>query len=241
MIDIIPAIDIIGGKCVRLIQGDYRVKKIYNENPLEVAKAFEDAGIRRLHLVDLEGAKARHVVNMKVLADIAYASQLVIDFGGGIQTDDDIQQVFDNGAKMVTIGSIAVTNPDMLNSWIIRYGSEKIILGADVKGDKIAISGWMVTTDSDLFEFLAERKKTGIKKVLCTDISKDGMLTGPAVQLYQKIKQYFAGFYLIASGGVSTITDIEDLEKTGVDAVIIGKALYEDSISLNDLKKFLKT
>jgi len=239
MIDIIPAIDIIGGKCVRLIQGDYRVKKIYNENPLEVAKAFEDSGIRRLHLVDLEGAKARHVVNMKVLADIACATRLVIDFGGGIQTDDDIQQVFDNGAKMVTIGSIAVTNPDMLNSWIIRYGSEKIILGADVKGDKIAISGWMDTTDSDLFEFLAERKKTGIKKVLCTDISKDGMLTGPAFKLYQRIKQYFTDFYLIASGGVSTVTDIEILEKTGLDAVVIGKALYESSISLKDLKKFL--
>ena len=189
MIDIIPAIDIIEGKCVRLEQGDYMVKKIYNENPFEVAKAFEDAGIKRLHLVDLDGAKARHVVNMKVLADIASGTHLIIDFGGGIKTDADIKKVFDNGAEMVTVGSIAVTNPSMLNAWIERYGSDKIIVGADVKGNKIAIAGWMNTTDIGLFEFLTEKKNAGIKKILCTDISKDGMLMGPALELYKETKQ----------------------------------------------------
>jgi len=239
MIDIIPAIDIIGGKCVRLEQGDYKVKKIYNENPLEVAKAFEEAGIKRLHLVDLDGAKARHVVNMKVLADIASGTQLIIDFGGGIKTDADIQKVFDNGATMVTIGSIAVTNPAMLNAWIARYGSDKIILGADVKDNKIAITGWMNTTDRDLFEYLAEKKNEGIKKILCTDISKDGMLMGPALELYKRIKQHFKDMYLIASGGVTRVTDIEDLLKAGIDAVVIGKAIYENRISLDELKIFL--
>lgn len=239
MIDIIPAIDIIGGKCVRLEQGDYKVKKIYNENPLEVAKAFEDAGIKRLHLVDLDGAKARHVVNMKVLANIAACTHLTIDFGGGIKTDEDIQKVFDNGATMVTIGSIAVTNPNMLNTWITRYGSDKIILGADVKNNKIAITGWMNTTDRDLFEYLDEKKNAGIKKILCTDISKDGMLKGPALELYKKIKRHFEDLYLIASGGVSKVTDIEHLLKSGIDAVVIGKAIYENRISLDELKKFL--
>jgi phosphoribosylformimino-5-aminoimidazole carboxamide ribotide isomerase len=238
MIDIIPAIDIIGGKCVRLEQGDYRLIKIYNENPVEVAKTFEDAGIKRLHLVDLDGAKARYVVNMKVLADIASVTELEIDFGGGIKTDNDIKQVFDNGAKMVTIGSIGITNPARLNSWIVRYGSKKIILGADVKGEKIAISGWMDTTGSDLIAYLADMKNVGIKKVLCTDISRDGMLTGPALMLYQRIKRYFTDLYLIASGGVSSVTDIENLERTGADAVVIGKALYEGRISLKELKKF---
>ena len=238
MIDIIPAIDIIGGKCVRLEQGDYKVKKIYNENPLEVAKAFEDAGIKRLHLVDLDGAKARHVVNMKVLANIAACTHLTIDFGGGIKTDEDIQKVFDNGATMVTIGSIAVTNPNMLNTWITRYGSDKIILGADVKNNKIAITGWMNTTDRDLFEYLDEKKNAGIKKILCTDISKDGMLKGPALELYKKIKRHFEDLYLIASGGVSKIADIEHLFEAGIDAVVIGKAIYENRISLDELRIF---
>lgn len=238
MIDIIPAIDIIEGKCVRLEQGDYMVKKIYNENPFEVAKAFEDAGIKRLHLVDLDGAKARHVVNMKVLADIASGTHLIIDFGGGIKTDADIKKVFDNGAEMVTVGSIAVTNPSMLNAWIERYGSDKIIVGADVKGNKIAIAGWMNTTDIGLFEFLTEKKNAGIKKILCTDISKDGMLMGPALELYKETKQLFKDIYLIASGGITKVTDIEDLLKAGIDAAVIGKAIYEGQISLDELKIF---
>ncbi|MBN2214311.1 MAG: 1-(5-phosphoribosyl)-5-[(5-phosphoribosylamino)methylideneamino]imidazole-4-carboxamide isomerase [Bacteroidales bacterium] len=239
MIDVIPAIDIIGGKCVRLKQGNYKSRTIYHENPVEVARAFDDAGIKRLHLVDLDGAKAAQVVNLKVLAAIASATELEIDFGGGIKSDTDIQKVFDHGARMVTVGSIAVTNPAMLGSWIARYGSERIILGADVKGDKIAISGWTEETDTGLFEYLADRKNTGIKKVLCTDISKDGMLKGPAVELYQRIKLGFADLYLIASGGVSAVADIEKLEESGIDAVVIGKALYEKRISINDLKKFL--
>jgi phosphoribosylformimino-5-aminoimidazole carboxamide ribotide isomerase len=239
MIDIIPAIDIIGGKCVRLVQGDYNVKKIYSDKPLETAKAFEDAGIKRLHLVDLDGAKAGNVVNLKVLSDIASGTQIIIDFGGGIKTDADIQQVFDNGAKMATIGSIAVTNPAILEAWIARYGNDKIILGADVKGDKIAIAGWMDTTDNHLFQYLTDKKKAGIKKVMTTDISKDGILMGPAIELYKRIKQYFPDFYLIASGGITTISDIEELKKTGTDAVVIGKAIYENRILLDDLKKFL--
>lgn len=239
MIDIIPAIDIIGGKCVRLEQGDYRAKKIYNENPLEVAKTFEDAGIERLHLVDLDGAKARHVVNMKVLADIASGTRLTIDFGGGIKTDTDIQKVFDNGARMVTIGSVAVTNPAMLDAWIARYGSDSIILGADVKDNRIAISGWRNTTDINLFKYLAEKKNAGINQILCTDISRDGMLEGPAFEMYKRIKQDFGDLYLIASGGVSTVADIENLIKSGIDAVVIGKAIYENRISLDELKIFL--
>jgi phosphoribosylformimino-5-aminoimidazole carboxamide ribotide isomerase len=239
MIDIIPAIDIIGGKCVRLEQGDYRVKKIYHEKPLEVAKAFQDAGIKRLHLVDLDGARAGHVMNIKVLSDIASATELIVDFGGGIKTDDDIQRVFESGAEMVTIGSTAFTSPARLNAWIGRYGSERIILGADVKGDKIAISGWMEKTDTDLFEYLTNKQDAGIKKVLCTDISRDGMLSGPAFRLYQRIKQSFTGLYLIASGGISAVDDIEKLEESGIDAVVIGKALYENKISLYDLKLFL--
>lgn len=238
MIDIIPAIDIIGGKCVRLEQGDYSVKKIYHENPLGIAKAFEDAGIKRLHLVDLDGARAGHVTNIKVLSDITSATKLKVDFGGGIKTDDDIQRVFESGAEMVTIGSIAFTSPDKLNSWMGRYGSERIILGADVKGDKIAISGWMEKTGTGLFEYLTEKQHAGIEKVLCTDISKDGMLSGPAFRLYERIKQSFPDFYLIASGGISDVADIEKLEASGIDAVVIGKALYENKISLNNLKLF---
>ena len=239
MIDIIPAIDIIGGKCVRLVQGNYNAKKIYNENPLEVARAFENAGIKRLHLVDLDGAKAQHVVNMKVLADIASGTQLVIDFGGGIKTDADIQRVFDNGAGMATIGSVALTDPARLNAWIARYGSDKIIAGADVKGNKIAISGWLNTTDVSLFEYLEAKKNAGIRKILCTDISRDGMLAGPAIELYQSIRKHFEDLYIIASGGVATSADINNLWKAGIDAVVIGKAIYENKISLDELKIFL--
>ena len=239
MIDIIPAIDIIGGKCVRLVQGDYSAKKIYSKNPLEIARTFEDAGIKRLHLVDLDGARAGHVVNMKVLADIASGTQLVVDFGGGIKTDADIQRVFDSGAGMVTIGSIAATNPSRLDAWITRYGSAKIIVGADVKNHHIAISGWLNTTDIHLFEYLEAKKNAGVSKILCTDISRDGMLEGPAIELYKSIKQHFEDLYLIASGGVTTIADVKELWKAGIDGVVIGKAIYESNISLDELNMFL--
>ncbi|MBN2613987.1 MAG: 1-(5-phosphoribosyl)-5-[(5-phosphoribosylamino)methylideneamino]imidazole-4-carboxamide isomerase [Bacteroidales bacterium] len=239
MIEIIPAIDIIDGKCVRLEQGNYEAKKIYNEQPVEVAKQFEDAGLKRLHLVDLDGAKAKHVVNMKVLSDIASQTNLVIDFGGGIKSDEDIQKVFDNGAKMATIGSVAITNPCNLDTWVDKYGRDKIILGADVRDYKIAISGWMTTTDIDLFDFLIEKMQTGIRKVLCTDISRDGMLNGPAISLYKSILQLLAEVHIIASGGISSINDIEELEKTGVQSVVIGKAIYENRITLDQLHKYL--
>ena len=179
------------------------------------------------------------MINIKVLSDIASDTKLAVDFGGGIKTDDDIQRVFESGAEMVTIGSIAFANPARLNSWIGRYGSERIILGADVKGDKIAVSGWMEKTGTGLFEYLTDKQHAGIKKVLCTDISRDGMLSGPAFRLYEKIKQSFTDLYLIASGGISAVDDIEKLEESGIDAVVIGKALYENKISLNDLKLFI--
>lgn len=238
MIEIIPAIDIIDGKCVRLEQGDYTAKKVYSENPLEVAKLFEEAGIKRLHLVDLDGAKAKHVVNMNVLSTISSKTKLIIDFGGGIKSDEDIQKVFDNGAKMATVGSIAITNPCNLDTWIDKYGSDKIILGADVRDYKIAISGWVTTTDIDLFDFLIEKKQAGIRKVICTDISKDGMLTGPSFDMYKSIMQLITDLHIIASGGISSVKDIEDLEKIGIHSVVIGKAIYENKITLKDLLKF---
>ncbi len=239
MIEIIPAIDIIEGKCVRLEKGDYESQKTYDENPLDMAKKFEDAGLRRLHLVDLDGAKARKVINIGVLNQIASGTGLVVDYGGGIKTDEDIKRVFDHGAKMATIGSVAITDPCRLDTWIDMYGSDKIILGADVRDYKIAISGWIDTTDTDLFDFLIKKKYEGIRKVLCTDISKDGMLEGPAFSLYKSLMQILTDLYIIASGGISSLNDIEELENIGVHAVIIGKALYEKRIRLEDLKRFL--
>ena len=239
MIDIIPAIDIMDGKCVRLEQGNFDARKIYNSNPLEVAKEFENAGLTRLHLVDLDGAKARHVVNMNVLSEIASKTKLIIDYGGGIKTDEDIKQVFDNGAAMATIGSVAITDPCRIDIWIDKYGPEKIILGADVKDNKIAISGWLDTTDKELFDFLIEKKYAGFRKFLCTDISKDGMLEGPAFGLYQNIIQQITDVYIIASGGISSIKDIEELDRMGVHGVVIGKAIYENKISLDELQQFL--
>ncbi len=239
MIEIIPAIDIIDGKCVRLSQGDYRQKKVYNENPLEVAKMFENAGIRRLHLVDLDGAKAQHIVNYKVLEKIAAGTSLTIDFGGGLKSDDDLRIAFECGAKMVTGGSIAVKNPEVFSSWIAQFGSGRIILGADVKDEKIAVGGWLENTDVDLIPFIRSFTGKGIDKVICTDISKDGMLQGTAVDLYRKILDKFPGLYLIASGGVSSMTDIEALEKADVPAVITGKAIYEGKIKMKDLENFI--
>lgn len=239
MIEIIPAIDLIDGKCVRLSQGDYQQKTIYNENPLEVAKMFADAGICRLHLVDLDGAKAHHIVNHKVLETIASKTNLIIDFGGGLKSDDDLRIAFECGASMVTGGSIAVKNPEVFASWIEKFGGEKIILGADVKEEKIAVGGWIETTDLELMPFIQNYMGKGISKVICTDISKDGMLSGPATDLYKKMLEQEPTMYLIASGGVSSIRDIEMLIENKVPAVITGKAIYEGRIKLPELAKYL--
>ncbi|MDR1881920.1 MAG: 1-(5-phosphoribosyl)-5-[(5-phosphoribosylamino)methylideneamino] imidazole-4-carboxamide isomerase [Prevotella sp.] len=235
MIEIIPAIDIIGGKCVRLSQGDYNAKKVYNENPLEVARMFEDAGLRRLHLVDLDGAKAKRVINQAVLENIASNTSLVIDFGGGVQSDHDLDIAFNSGAAMVTGGSVAVRNRELFICWIKKYGSEKIILGADCKDRKIAVSGWQESTSADIIPFIGDYGKDGVDKVVCTDIGKDGMLQGPSIGLYKEILNTFPDLYLIASGGVGCLQDILDLENAGVPAVILGKAIYENRVSLKEL------
>lgn len=242
---IIPAIDIIEGKCVRLTKGDYSTTKMYNENPLEVAKQFEGAGIEYLHMVDLEGAKADHVVNYKVLEKVATKTNLKIDFGGGLKSDDDVFTAFNSGARQITGGSIAVKNSDTFLRWINEYGTQKIILGADCKNEKIAISGWLEESSLEVVPFIQEYQKNGIQYVVCTDISKDGMLQGPSVDLYKKIiNQCTNGsadqsVKLIASGGVTTIEDVEVLAEIGCDGVIIGKAIYENRISLKELERFL--
>lgn len=239
MIEIIPAIDLIEGKCVRLTQGDYATRKVYNEDPLEVAKAFEGAGIRRLHVVDLDGAKAGHIINYRVLEKLAGHTSLVIDFGGGLKQTKDVEIAFDCGAQMVTGGSIAVKDPETFTAWIARFGSERIILGADAKDRRIAISGWEEATDAELLPFIQKYREQGIEKVICTDISRDGMLEGPAVDLYQEILEAVPEIYLIASGGVSSIADIEKLAEANVPAVIFGKALYEGRITLKELERFV--
>lgn len=239
MIEIIPAIDIIDGKCVRLQKGDYNQKTIYNDNPLEVAKQFEDAGLKRLHLVDLDGAKAKHVVNLSVLEKITSNTNLEVDFGGGIKSDKDIEDVFNHGAKQVTIGSIAVSEPILFKSWIKKYGSEKIILGADIKDNYIAISGWMDVTEINLHEFINNYVIKGVEYILCTDISKDGMLQGASIDLYKKINTQFPGIKLIASGGISSVKEIEILNEMGIFGVIIGKAYYEGKIKLHELTKYI--
>ena len=237
MIEIIPAIDIIDGKCVRLSQGDYAEKKIYNENPLEVAQMFEDAGIKRLHLVDLDGAKAKYIVNYKVLEQISSKTSLIIDFGGGIQSDKDLDIAFSSGASMITGGSIAVRDRELFTSWIEKYGSEKIILGADCKDHKIAVSGWQESTELDIISFINSYREKGITKVVCTDISKDGMLAGTSIDLYKEILKEFPDLYLIASGGVSCAQDILDLETANVPSVILGKAIYENRITLKEIEQ----
>ena len=239
MIEIIPAIDLIDGKCVRLSQGDYDQKIVYNENPLEVAKMFADAGIRRLHLVDLDGAKAHHIVNHRVLEKITGSTGLIVDFGGGLKSDDDLRIAFECGAGMITGGSIAVKNPDVFSSWIKKFWSAKIILGADVKDEKIAVGGWIETTELDLIPFIKNYVDQGIHKVICTDISKDGMLQGTATELYKKILAAQPGLYLIASGGVSSIRDVEQLQEASIPAVIIGKAIYEGRIKLKELTRLI--
>lgn len=240
LFELIPAIDIIDGKCVRLTQGDYTKKIIYNEDPLEVAKQFEAIGINRLHLVDLDGAKCGHVVNYKVLEKIAGKTDLVIDFGGGIKSDETINVVFDSGADIATIGSVAVKNKELFFSWLDKYGKTKILLGADVKDEKVAISGWQETTNISIFDFIQENLKKGVENIFCTDISKDGLLMGPAIDLYKKINEQFPKMNLIASGGVATLADLEYLRSAGCSGVIIGKAIYEGRISIAELKFFIK-
>ncbi|RKD91238.1 1-(5-phosphoribosyl)-5-[(5-phosphoribosylamino)methylideneamino]imidazole-4-carboxamide isomerase [Mangrovibacterium diazotrophicum] len=239
MITIIPAIDLIDAKCVRLSQGDYNQKTVYNENPLEVAKMFEDAGITRLHLVDLDGAKAKHIVNYKVLETIASKTNLVIDFGGGLKSDEDLRIAFESGAQMVTGGSIAVKDRETFLSWIEKYGAEKIILGADAKDKKIAVSGWQEVSELPILEFIDGYTQKGIQKVISTDIARDGMLSGPSIELYKEILEQFPKLELIASGGIASMKDIIELDEMGVPGVITGKAIYENRISLEEIKKYI--
>ena len=235
---IIPAIDIIEGKCVRLTEGDYAQKKIYNENPLEVAKAFEGIGLMRLHLVDLDGAKAGEVVNWKVLEKIANNTQLKIDFGGGIKTEAILKTVLDTGATYATIGSLAVKNELLFQEWIARFGANTFMLGADVFEEKITIGGWMEKTEISVFDFMKSYIDKGVKQIFCTDIKKDGKLQGPSIELYQKIIEKFPALHLIASGGVSSLDDLIELEEIGCAAAIVGKAIYENKITISELASF---
>lgn len=234
-IELIPAIDIIDGKCVRLTQGDYNSQKVYNENPVEVAREFADYGIRRLHIVDLDGAKSQHVVNLQVVEQIRSATDLVIDFGGGVKSDADLQKAFDAGADMVTIGSLAVKQPETFLRWLDIFGASRIILGADVRNGLISINGWQEEDGEQLIPFVRKYVEKGVVQVLCTDISKDGMLQGPAIELYRQVLSSFPDLHLIASGGVSSIDDIKALDEAGVPAVVFGKAIYEGKIKLSDL------
>ncbi len=235
MIELIPAIDIIDGKCVRLTKGDYDTKKIYNEDPVSVAKEFEAHGIRRLHVVDLDGARSKHIVNDKVLQRIARETNLVIDFGGGIKTDEDVARAFEAGAHMITIGSIAVTDPERSMEWLHKYGPEHIVLGADVRNGRVSINGWKEDSQEELVPFLDRYLSEGMRNVLCTDISKDGMLQGPAIALYREVMEHYPDCHLIASGGVSSMDDIRALEAAGIPAVVFGKAIYEGKIKLEEL------
>ena len=235
MIELIPAIDIIDGKCVRLTKGDYDTKKIYNEDPVSVAKEFEAHGIRRLHVVDLDGARSKHIVNDKVLQRIARETNLVIDFGGGIKTDEDVARAFEAGAHMITIGSIAVTDPERSMEWLHKYGPEHIVLGADVRNGRISINGWKEDSQEELVPFLDRYLSEGMCNVLCTDISKDGMLQGPSIALYREVMEHYPDCHLIASGGVSSMDDIRALEAAGIPAVVFGKAIYEGKIKLEEL------
>lgn len=236
---IIPAIDIIDGKCVRLTKGDYSTKKIYNEDPLEVAKAFQDAGIGHLHLVDLDGARSGQIVNQAVLERLAMHTDLLIDFGGGVKRDDDIRIAFDSGAQQVTCGSIAVKEPERMLEWLERYGAARIILGADARDGYIAVSGWEQTSELEIFKFVQDYMARGVRYVVCTDISKDGMLQGPSFELYDRLIQGLPQIKLVASGGVAELEDLPRLADMGCDGVIIGKAIYENRISLDDLTKWM--
>ena len=239
MIELIPAIDIIDGKCVRLVQGQYQQKKTYSDQPLQVARHFADLGIRRLHLVDLDGAKAGEVVNLDILQSIADNTTLVIDFGGGIKNDEDIQAVFDAGAAMITAGSIAVKNRGKVEKWLLRYGPDKIILGADTRDGIISINAWQEDTSLGVFDFVQGYMELGIARLICTDIARDGMLGGTAIDLYKALKEQFPTLEIIASGGVSGMEDIRELDRAGIDGVIFGKAFYEGNITSQEIKKFL--
>ena len=236
---IIPAVDIINGQCVRLTKGDYDTKKVYNENPLEVAKMFEDAGIQHLHVVDLDGAKASHIVNYRVLESIASKTNLKIDFGGGLKSDEDLKIAFDSGAHQITGGSIAVKNPEVFENWISKFGADKIILGADCKYKKIAISGWQEDSDLEVIPFIKGYQSKGISYVICTDISKDGMLEGPSFHLYSNIINESMDIKLIASGGISIYDELPQLRDMGCEGVIVGKAIYENRISLKEIEQFI--
>ena len=240
MIELIPAIDLIGGKCVRLTKGDYDTQKVYNEDPVAVAREFEEYGFKRLHVVDLDGARSKHVVNHKVLERMAQATNLVIDFGGGIKTDEDIRIATESGAQMVTVGSVAVTQPDLFLGWLQQLGSERIILGADVKNGRISINGWKEDSSDELIPFLDKYIQRGVQKVLCTEISKDGTLQGPATALYREIMTQFPQCHLIASGGVSSMNDLQELNQAGIPAVVFGKAIYEGRIALKDLALWME-
>jgi len=236
---IIPAIDLIDGKCVRLSKGDYATQKTYNENPLEVAKAFEDHGIEYLHLVDLDGAKSKHIVNHRVLENIAAKTSLKIDFGGGLKSDKDLRIAFESGANQITGESIAVKQPEVFEEWLTKYGSEKIILGADVLNKRISTNGWLETSEHQLIDFVQSYQNKGIQYVICTDISKDGMLQGPAFELYEELIQKQPRIKLIASGGISTFEELPKLANLGCEGTIIGKAIYENRIALKDLEHFI--
>ena len=236
MIELIPAIDIIEGQCVRLTKGDYDRKTVYRDSPAEVAKEFEQLGFKRLHVVDLDGAKSKHIVNSSVLSRITAETQLIVDFGGGIKTDEDIEKAFEAGASMVTVGSIAVTQPELFMGWLDKYGADRMILGADVRNGKISINGWKEDSTEDLLPFLKKYIDAGVKNVLCTEISKDGTLQGPAIGLYKDVMTAYPQLHLIASGGVSSIDDIRALDAAGIPAVVFGKAIYEGRIDLRELR-----
>lgn len=235
---IIPAIDIIGGRCVRLTQGDYARQTVYDEDPLDAAKRFEDAGLERLHLVDLDGAKAGHIINYKVIERIAARTRLHLDVGGGLKSDEDLKIAFASGARQVTGGTVAVKQPAVFRQWLQQYGSEAIILGADVKDEKIAVSGWLEQSEVALFPFLAEYLEAGVQYAICTDIAKDGMMEGSAIVLYQRILAEFPSLRLIASGGISSVEELEKLREVGCFGAIVGKAIYEQKISLAQLARF---
>ena len=237
MIELIPAIDIINGQCVRLTKGDYDQKKVYNDDPAAVAKEFEQAGFKRIHIVDLDGAKSKHIVNDDVLRRITSETSLIVDFGGGIKTGEDIEKAFEAGASMVTVGSIAVTQPQLFISWLNQYSADKMILGADVRNGMISINGWKEDSTEELLPFLKKYIDAGVKNVLCTEISKDGTLQGTAVTLYKEVMKAYPQLHLIASGGVSRKEDIDELEREGIPAVVFGKAIYEGRIDLKELLK----
>lgn len=235
MIELLPAIDIIQGQCVRLTKGDYSQTKVYSTNPVDVAREFERLGFKRLHVVDLDGAKSRHIVNEEVLRSITTNTNLVVDFGGGIKTQEDIEKAFDAGASMVTVGSIAVTEPELFYEWLDKYGAHRMILGADVRNGKISINGWKEDSEMDLLPFLKGFIDKGVRNVLCTEISKDGTLQGPAIELYKEVMAAYPDLHLIASGGVSSTEDIFELERAGIPAVVFGKAFYEGKIDTGKL------